>query len=117
MAFRPATSRAQTNSYRRTGCTRCSWIVARALGQGVANLGVRPTIQGDGQRLLEVHLFNFEEELYGEELRVHFAERLRDEQRFTSLDELKAQIARDSERARQTLATRTPPPDGDGAWG
>ncbi len=91
--------------------------VARAIGQGVANLGVRPTIQGDGQRLLEVHLFNFEEELYGEELRVHFAERLRDEQRFTSLDELKAQIARDSERARQTLATRTPPPDGDGAWG
>jgi riboflavin kinase/FMN adenylyltransferase len=77
---------------------------ARALGRGVANLGVRPTLSGEGARLLEVHVFDFAGELYGASLRVHLVRRLREERRFAGLDALKEQIARDADDARQALA-------------
>ena len=76
----------------------------RALGRGVANLGVRPTIADEGARLLEVHVFDFAGDLYGASLRVHLVRRLREERRFAGLDALKAQIARDADDARQALA-------------
>ncbi len=69
---------------------------------GVANLGVRPTFDRTTP-LLEVHLFDFAGDLYGAPIEVEFVERLRDEQRFSGLDALKAQIARDAERARAIL--------------
>ncbi len=69
---------------------------------GVANLGVRPTL-GAG-RSLEVHLLDFMGDLYGKSLRVGFVARLRAEQKFESLDALKAQIARDVEAGRAALA-------------
>ena len=65
----------------------------------VANFGRRPTVDGR-TLLLEVHFLEGGGDLYGKRLRVAFLERLRGEQKFASLDELKAQIARDSERAR-----------------
>lgn len=65
----------------------------------VANLGRRPTFAGEGV-LLEVHLLEGGQELYGRRLRVAFLERLRGEQKFAGIDELRAQIARDCERAR-----------------
>jgi riboflavin kinase/FMN adenylyltransferase len=77
---------------------------ARALGRGVANLGVRPTIAGEGARLLEVHVFDYAGDLYGATLRVHLVRRLREERRFAGLDALKEQIARDADDARQALA-------------
>jgi riboflavin kinase/FMN adenylyltransferase len=64
----------------------------------VANLGVRPTIPGatpQGSPLLEVHIPGFSGDLYGERVRVEFVRRLRDEQRFASLEALAAQIRRD----------------------
>jgi len=73
------------------------------LGSGVANVGVRPTV-GGGKRLVEVHLFDFAGDLYGARLRVHFVSRLRDEKKFSSLDELKAQIVRDAAAARLALS-------------
>ncbi|WP_216327251.1 riboflavin biosynthesis protein RibF [Deinococcus aestuarii] len=69
---------------------------------GMANVGFRPTVNGTGRRF-EVHLFDYEGDLYGEEVQVKFFTRLRGEQRFGSLDELKAQIARDAEGAREAL--------------
>lgn len=67
----------------------------------VLNIGTRPTLQNPNPPLrVEAHLLDFASELYGEELEVVFVEKLRDEQKFSSLDELKAQIARDIERAR-----------------
>jgi riboflavin kinase / FMN adenylyltransferase len=69
---------------------------------GAANLGWRPTVGGKDLRL-EAHLFDFAGDLYGKRLRVAFIERLRPEQRFSGLDELKAQIARDCESARAIL--------------
>jgi riboflavin kinase/FMN adenylyltransferase len=70
---------------------------------GVANLGHRPTVEGTSERHLEVHLFDFAADIYGHDMEVRFAQRLREEVRFESLDELKAQIARDAQRARQVL--------------
>lgn len=72
---------------------------------GVANLGVRPTLNDlDGQRLLEVHLFGYSgPEFYGERLEVWFGKFLREERKFASLDELKAQIERDAATARAEL--------------
>jgi riboflavin kinase/FMN adenylyltransferase len=65
----------------------------------VANLGVRPTVDGT-RRLLEVHLLDWTGNLYEREVRVEFLDRLRDEQRFPDLEALKAQINRDAEAAR-----------------
>lgn len=61
---------------------------------GMANLGTRPTV--DGQKtLLEVHIFDFDEIIYGKSLEVEFCRKIRDEQRFSSLDALKTQIQAD----------------------
>jgi riboflavin kinase/FMN adenylyltransferase len=73
--------------------------------RGVMNLGLRPTLQSPSPTLLaEVHLLDFSGDLYGAELTVTFAGRLRDEQRFPSLSDLKAQIARDIAAARRLFA-------------
>lgn len=66
---------------------------------GVANLGVRPTL-GGSRPLLEVHLFDFNRDIYGAHLSVRFVHKLRDEQKFSSFDALKAQIAQDAQAAR-----------------
>jgi riboflavin kinase/FMN adenylyltransferase len=71
---------------------------------GVANIGVRPTVKNaGGERLLEVHLFDFNEDLYGEDLEITFRQFLRPEQRFPSLDALRQQIASDATQARSAL--------------
>lgn len=67
---------------------------------GVGNLGYRPTVEGgEVKRLLEVHLFGLGHDIYGEELEVEFVEFLRAERKFSGMEELKEQIARDVERA------------------
>ncbi|QJE74887.1 bifunctional riboflavin kinase/FAD synthetase [Aerophototrophica crusticola] len=70
---------------------------------GVANLGRRPTVGGAVERL-EVHLFDFDGDLYGRHLRVRLLHFLRPEMKFDGLDHLKAQIARDAGAARAWLA-------------
>ena len=70
---------------------------------GVANIGIRPTFGGTAPRL-EAHLFDFAGDLYGRCLRVGLHAMLRAERRFAGLDELKAQIARDADQARDSLA-------------
>jgi riboflavin kinase/FMN adenylyltransferase len=74
------------------------------LARGVTNIGVRPTVAGGGKLSVETYLLDFDGDLYDARLRVHFVARLRDEKRFGSLDELKAQIARDVAGARAALA-------------
>ncbi len=71
---------------------------------GVASLGVRPTF-GGGARLLEAYLFDFEGDLYDEQLRVEFVRRLRGEKKFGSAEALIAQMNRDAERAKRVLAS------------
>jgi riboflavin kinase/FMN adenylyltransferase len=70
---------------------------------GVANIGRRPTVGGTTENL-EVHLFDYAGDLYGEALRVQLLEFIRGEQKFAGLDALKAQIAADAAQARALLA-------------
>jgi riboflavin kinase/FMN adenylyltransferase len=69
---------------------------------GVANIGVRPTFGGE-REILEVHLFDFDESLYGERLAVRFVSRLRGEQKFSGIEDLVAQIDRDAAAAASVL--------------
>jgi len=77
--------------------------IGTAPRDGVASLGVRPTVHAAGKPVLEVHLFDFADNLYGAHLRVEFIAKLRDEARYSDLDALKAQIARDCAQARDVL--------------
>lgn len=71
---------------------------------GVANVGVRPTVNGVKKPLLEVHIFDFSRTVYGAMIDVAFHTKLRDEQKFNSLDELQAQLQTDIAQARQFFA-------------
>jgi len=66
---------------------------------GVANVGIRPTVNGTRAQL-EVHLFGFRDEIYGRHVQVEFRKKLRDEQKFDSFDALKAQIEKDALEAK-----------------
>lgn len=89
---------------------RVSWggaglLAPARVADGVVSLGVRPTF-GAGGRVLEVHIFDTNEDLYGQRLRVEFVRRLRGEKRFASVAALIRQMDRDSARARSVLAGR-----------
>lgn len=87
------------------------------LARGVANIGVRPTVTAaEAPVTVEVHLLDLSQDLYGAWLRVHLVGRVRPEQKFAGLDELRAQIARDAETARGMLANLVPDPLAGGAW-
>ena len=70
----------------------------------VANLGVRPTIDGVPKLLLEVHILDFNSDLYGRHVHVAFLHKIREEMKFDGLDALKAQIAKDVTVARDYFA-------------
>lgn len=72
---------------------------------GVANIGIRPTI-GGGKALLEVHLLDFNREIYGEHVQVHFLQKIREETQFSDLAALTKQIQKDSEAARLFFARK-----------
>lgn len=74
--------------------------------RSVTNIGTRPTFGSDNQSSVETFVMNWSGDLYGDVLRVRFLHRLRDEQRFSSVDELKAQINRDTKRARDYFEHR-----------
>ena len=69
--------------------------------QGVASLGVRPTVITDGKPVLEVHLFHFFREIYNQHLRVNFLHKLRDEEKYPDMQTLTRQITLDVENAQQ----------------
>jgi riboflavin kinase/FMN adenylyltransferase len=76
--------------------------------QGVASLGVRPTVHEHGMPVLEVHLFDFNREIYGEHLRVHFLHKLRDEAKYPDLMSLTKQIGQDVTDAKYFFASSSP---------
>jgi riboflavin kinase / FMN adenylyltransferase len=79
--------------------------LAGALYRGVANLGYRPTVSAEKpERLLELHLFDLNKEIYGEEVEVRFLRYLRAEQKFENVDALAAQITRDVKSARESFS-------------
>lgn len=69
--------------------------------QGVASLGVRPTVKQDAKPVLEVHLFEFAQRIYGRHLRVEFLQKLRDEEKYPDVESLTKQIALDVAQAKK----------------
>ena len=101
--------RSSTSCTRDTGASlpggRSGTSCARDTGAslpGVASLGMRPTVDGR-EMLLEAHLFDFNGDLYGRHLTVEFVRKLRDEEKFASLDDLTRQMHRDAAAARALL--------------
>ncbi|WP_339897154.1 bifunctional riboflavin kinase/FAD synthetase [uncultured Gilvimarinus sp.] len=75
---------------------------------GVANVGAKPTVAGDIAPLLEVHLLNFDRDIYGEPVKVMFHQRLRAEQKFASIEALTAQLQNDIAGGRAYFAALAP---------
>ena len=71
---------------------------------GIANMGTRPTVGGN-KPVLEVHLFNFNKNIYSQRLQVRFIKKIRDEKKFDNLDMLKLQIQEDISLAKNILNT------------
>jgi riboflavin kinase/FMN adenylyltransferase len=72
---------------------------------GMMNVGFRPTLEGE-QRSFEVHLFDFDQDLYGETLQVDLLELIRKEKKFASLEELKAQLQEDQAKCRKLIPAK-----------
>jgi len=70
--------------------------------EGIANIGIRPTVGGTSP-VLEVNIFDFKKEIYGKRIKVEFVKKIRDEKKFDSLDDLKKQIAKDVNTAKKQL--------------
>ena len=81
--------------------------------EGIANIGVRPTVDGK-EPLLEVHIFDFDEDIYGRLLTVTFLKKVRDERTFDGLESLKKQIEQDIAETRDWFAIGRPDPRRDG---
>lgn len=67
--------------------------------KSITNIGVRPTFENDAEPSIETYIFDFDGDLYGDVLRVRFLHRIRDERKFNGIEELTAQIQKDSARA------------------
>ena len=63
--------------------------------QGMCNIGCRPTVSSSNHRTIETHIFDFDEDIYGLDLKVTFIARIREEVRFESMDALRAQLEKD----------------------
>lgn len=74
-------------------------LIAGVWRRSVTNVGIRPTFSGGGEPSIESYIFDFDSDLYGDVLRVRFLHRIRDEKKFGGIEELKAQIGKDSNRA------------------
>ena len=72
---------------------------------GMMNIGTRPTLNGDKQTI-EVHIFEFDKNIYDDTLTIHFIEKIRDEQKFESLDVLKKQLIKDKEICKRNLTLK-----------
>jgi len=70
---------------------------------GVANVGTKPTVNGQAKVLLETHLFDFDQDIYGKYVEVHFKHKIRNEMRFQSVDDLKRQIQLDTAQAKTLM--------------
>jgi riboflavin kinase/FMN adenylyltransferase len=72
---------------------------------GMMNIGVNPTVDGEKESI-EVHFFNFNKDIYNKKIQIDLLKRIRDEQKFESVDALKKQLAKDQEMALKFIATQ-----------
>jgi riboflavin kinase / FMN adenylyltransferase len=85
------------------GVYACQVRLGDRIRQAAVNIGYRPTISDNGDALLEAHILDFDEDLYGKTIEVIFRHKIRDEKKFEGLEELKQQIILDVELTRQIL--------------
>ncbi|CAN5197124.1 bifunctional riboflavin kinase/FAD synthetase [soil metagenome] len=90
----------------RYGVYATATLIEGTWRKSITNIGVRPTFENDADPSIETYIFDFDGELYGDVLRVRFLHRIRDERKFSGIDELKAQIERDTRRARNYFRHR-----------
>jgi riboflavin kinase / FMN adenylyltransferase len=104
LGFPTANLSAHSEQFPPNGVYAAEARLAGALYRGVANLGYRPTVSaGKPERLLELHLFDMNKDIYGEDVEVRFLRYLRPEKKFENVDALAAQIARDVAEAREAI--------------
>jgi riboflavin kinase/FMN adenylyltransferase len=84
----------------RFGVYASATLIDGAWRRSITNIGIRPTFESDAEPSIETYIFEFDGDLYGDVLRVRFLYRIRDERKFNGIDELKAQIEKDTRRAR-----------------
>ncbi len=107
LGFPTANLSAHSEQFPPNGVYAAEGLLSGKTVRGVVNLGVRPTVDdGSLQRVLEFHLFDFDRDLYGEDVELRFLQYLRSEQKFENLAGLREQIARDVETARSIFANR-----------
>ena len=73
---------------------------------GMLNIGVRPTIDTNLTRTIEVNIFDFDQEIYGQEIKIEFISKVREEQKFESLDKLIQQLKEDEDYCRSIISVR-----------
>lgn len=78
-------------------------IIDKERYKGMLSIGLNPTTDTDNKLKIEVNIFNFDKDIYGKNIAVEFVARMRNEEKFASLDELKAQLAKDKENALSIL--------------
>ena len=74
-----------------------------AIFDGMLNIGTRPTVTNSMERRLEVHLFDFNRDIYGEEMELFLLDRIRDEKSFDSVESLKIQLQKDEVNSRRII--------------
>jgi riboflavin kinase/FMN adenylyltransferase len=79
-------------------------IVENAIYNGMMNIGFRPTVSDEKVRTIEVHIFDFDNDIYGKEIKVRMITRIRDEIRFNGIDELREQLKKDKLEALKNLS-------------
>ncbi|MDP2721329.1 MAG: bifunctional riboflavin kinase/FAD synthetase [Bacteroidales bacterium] len=84
------------------GVYACRVIHKNVVYKGMSNIGFRPTVD-HGELTIEVNIFDFDQDLYGQEITISFVDRMRDEKKFESLDALKIQLAKDKIKAMTLL--------------
>jgi riboflavin kinase/FMN adenylyltransferase len=80
----------------RFGVYATATLIDNVWRRSITNIGVRPTFETEVEPSIETYIFDYEGDLYGDVLRVRFLHRIRDERKFGGIEELKGQIARDS---------------------
>ena len=106
LGFPTANLQPQNRVIPRTGVYVTATLTGDTWRRSITNIGVRPTFGGDAEPSVETYIFDFDGDLYGNVLRVRFLHRLRDERKFSGIDELKAQIEKDSQRALQFFSRK-----------
>jgi riboflavin kinase/FMN adenylyltransferase len=86
------------------GVYACEVRLGDRFRQAAVNIGYRPTITEQGEALLEAHILDFDENLYGKTIEVIFRKKIREEEKFDGLDALKQQIRTDVQQVREVLA-------------